>query len=55
MRTIAFLEQVPLRLSWAMSIHKAQGMTIQKLRVDIGNVFEFGELVVLAGLACLQF
>ncbi len=40
---LASLTQVPLRLAWAMSIHKSQGMTIRKLRVDIGNVFEFGE------------
>ncbi len=40
--TKAWRKQLPLRLSWAMSIHKAQGMTISKLRVDVGSVFEDG-------------
>ena len=29
--------QVPLKLAWAVTIHKAQGLTLNKLSVDIGK------------------
>lgn len=35
--------QIPLILSWAMTIHKSQGHTIQRLRVDLAGVFEKGQ------------
>ncbi|OCH88722.1 hypothetical protein OBBRIDRAFT_733898, partial [Obba rivulosa] len=35
--------QVPLILGWAMTIHKAQGRTIDKVRVDVGSAFETGQ------------
>lgn len=38
--------QLPLLLSWAMSIHKAQGQTIQRLRVDLRRIFEKGQVYV---------
>lgn len=39
-------EQLPLILAWAMSIHKAQGQTIQRLRIDLGRTFEKGQVYV---------
>ncbi|QLG70525.1 hypothetical protein HG535_0A04650 [Zygotorulaspora mrakii] len=38
--------QLPLMLCWALSIHKAQGQTIQRLKVDLRNIFEAGQVYV---------
>lgn len=38
--------QVPLMLAWAMTIHRSQGITIDRLSVDLDGVFEFGHAFV---------
>lgn len=41
------LEQIPLVLSWAITIHKSQGMSIEKAVIDIGSsVFQYGQTYV---------
>ena len=42
-RTIAYRYQYPLKLAWAMTIHKAQGATCDLLEVDLDGCFAPGQ------------
>ena len=41
------IQQLPLILSWAITTHKSQGLSIEKALIDIGNnIFEYGQTYV---------
>lgn len=46
-RPVATFKQFPIRLAWALTIHKAQGQTYQSVEVDLeGGVFSAGQTYV---------
>lgn len=38
--------QIPLRLAWAVTIHKAQGLTFDRVIVDAAQAFSYGQVYV---------
>ncbi|MDC7999773.1 helix-turn-helix domain-containing protein [Aequorivita todarodis] len=38
--------QIPLRLAWAITIHKSQGLTFEKVIIDAGEAFAHGQTYV---------
>ena len=40
---VTFIQQVPLTLGYAYSIHKAQGQTLERVRIDLAQAFADGQ------------
>ena len=43
---IGAFTQIPLRLAWAITIHKSQGLTFEKVIIDAGEAFAHGQTYV---------
>jgi ATP-dependent DNA helicase PIF1 len=45
-RTLGRFTHFPLRLAWAVTIHKSQGLTFDKVRIDAAKAFASGQVYV---------
>ncbi|MBK1442747.1 AAA family ATPase [Parapedobacter sp. ISTM3] len=43
---IGTFTQFPIKLAWAITIHKSQGLTFERVIVDVGNAFASGQVYV---------
>ena len=43
---VGTFRQIPLRVAWAITIHKSQGLTFDNVIIDAGAAFAFGQVYV---------
>lgn len=44
---VGSFKQFPLRLAWAITVHKSQGLTFERVVANLGNSFAAGQVYVL--------
>ena len=45
-KVVGSFSQFPLKLAWAITVHKSQGLTFEKAIIDIGDAFAPGQVYV---------
>lgn len=45
-QTLGTFEHYPIKLAWAITVHKSQGLTFEKAILDIGDAFATGQIYV---------
>jgi ATP-dependent DNA helicase PIF1 len=45
-KIVMYIQQIPLKVAYAISIHRGQGCSLDYVQVDLSNIFEYGQAYV---------